>query len=82
MDTIKYANGILTINGDEYLRVDNSSLINRAISYDKDVYSVEYFKKLPRELKIALENTYWVRIATSSKTYEKPVSTIPAVAGL
>ncbi len=82
MEKISYQNGILTINGNEYLQIDNSSLISRTISADKNVYSVEYFKNLPSELKAALKNTCWIRISESTKTYERPTNNIPAVAGL
>lgn len=79
MDKIKYENGVLNINGTTYLRVGSESLIGKAIAVDKNIYSVEYFKKLPQELKTTLANTYWVRISVATQTYEKPVANIPAV---
>lgn len=82
MEKISYKNGILTINGIEYLQIDNTSLIGRTISADKNVYSVEYFKNLPSELKSVLKNTCWIRISETTKTYEKPTANIPVVAGL
>ena len=84
MDKIKYENGVLSINGDTFLNIDDSRLIPRTIAVDKNVYSVKFFSNLPAELKKTLANTYWIRISVENKkNYEAPISKkIPVVAGL
>ena len=73
MDKVKYENGLLTINGCKYLMVDSSSLISRTIAVDKNIYAVDYFKRLPQELKSVLANTYWIRIDGIENIFEKPL---------
>lgn len=82
MDKIKYAEGVLTINGYRYLMVSGSSLISRQISFDKNIYSVSYFKSLPEELSKVLADTYWVRLDTVEKTFAKSMEKPATVVGL